>query len=82
MRFQGMPFVVAMVCGSFLGGLCGGALVASSVATVGAQGPQVVTTTQVNLVDPDGQLRAILAGRDERRMAHFRSTTPRDRCAA
>lgn len=71
MRFQGMPLVVAiaMVCGSILGGVCGGALVASSVATVGAQGPQVVTTTQVNLVDADGQLRAILAGRDERRMA-------------
>lgn len=69
MRFQGTPLIVALLCTSFLGGVCGGALVASSVVTVRAQGAQVVTTTQVNVVDPDGRLRAVLAGQDERRMA-------------
>lgn len=61
--------IAAMVSTSFLGGLVGGALVQSSVSTVRAQGTGAVTTTQVNLVDPDGQLRAVLSGRDERRMA-------------
>ena len=69
MRFQGTPLIVSLLCTSFLGGVCGGALVASSVVTVRAQGAQVVTTTQVNVVDPDGRLRAVLAGQDERRMA-------------
>ena len=61
--------IAGMLSTSLLGGLVGGALVQSSVATVRAQGTGAVTTTQINLVDPDGQLRAVLAGRDERRMA-------------
>ena len=61
--------IAGMLSTSLLGGLVGGALVQSSVATVRAQETGVVTTTQINLVDPDGQLRAVLAGRDERRMA-------------
>ncbi len=69
MCFQRTPLFAAILLMSFLGGVCGGALVASSVVTVRAQGAQVVTTTQLNLVDSDGQLRAVLAGHDERRMA-------------
>ena len=69
MRFQGTPLVAAMLFLSFLGGVCGGALVTWSAVTVRAQGAQVVTATQVNVVNPDGRLRAVLAGQDERRMA-------------
>ena len=32
---------------------------------VDAQGTQVITTTQVNLVDSDGELRGVLSGEDE-----------------
>ena len=69
MRLQGTPLIVALLFTSFLGGVCGGALVAASVVTVRAQGGQAVTTTQLNVLDPDGRLRAVLAGHDERRMA-------------
>ena len=69
MRVQGIPFIAAMLFTSFLGGVCGGALVTSTAVTVRAQGAQVVTATQVNVIDPDGRLRAVLAGQDERRMA-------------
>ena len=69
MRVQGTPLIAAVLFTSFLGGVCGGALVASSGVTVRAQGAPIVTTTQLNLVDSDGRLRAVLAGRDERRMA-------------
>ena len=69
MCFQRTSLFAAMLLVSFLGGVCGGALVASSVVTVRAQGSAVVTTTQLNLVDSDGRLRAVLAGHDERRMA-------------
>lgn len=68
MRFQRTSLFVAVMFTSLLGGLCGGALVASSVVAVGAQGAQVVTATQVNVVDREGRLRAVLAGQDERRM--------------
>ena len=54
--------VVAMVGASFLGGMVGSLLTAGRVS---AQGPDVVTTTQVNLVDEAGNLRGILAGSDE-----------------
>lgn len=46
---------------------CGGALAALLLGgPVGAQGPQAVTTTQVNLVDAGGSLRGILSAADER----------------
>ena len=68
-HWQGLPargvrrlLVVVMVGASFLGGMAGSLLTAGRV---GAQGPDVVTTTQVNLVDGAGNLRGILAGSDE-----------------
>ncbi len=68
-RWQGLHargvsrlLVVAMVGASFLGGMAGSLLTAGRVS---AQGPDVVTTTQVNLVDEAGNLRGILAGSDE-----------------
>jgi hypothetical protein len=69
MHLQGTHLVAVMLFVSFLGGVCGGALVTSPTVTVRAQGAQVVTATQVNVVDQDGRLRAVLAGQDERRMA-------------
>lgn len=46
---------------------CGGALASLLLGgPVGAQGPQAVTTTQVNLVDAGGSLRGILSAADER----------------
>ncbi len=69
MHLQGTHLVAVMLFVSFLGGVCGGALVTSTTVTVRAQGAQVVTATQVNIVDQDGRLRAVLAGQDERRMA-------------
>ena len=68
MRFQG-TLNAGMLLTSFLGGVFGGALFDSSVLALRAQGPAVVTTPQINLVDSDGRLRAVLAARDERRMA-------------
>lgn len=58
--------MTGLVAASMGGGVVGGMLVGGTVA---AQGGQVVTATQVNLVDASGQLRAVLAGRDERGMA-------------
>lgn len=52
----------AMIGASFLGGMAGSRLMDGRVE---AQGPAVVTTTQVNLVDGAGNLRGILAGSDE-----------------
>ena len=37
-------------------------------ARLGAQGADVVTASQVNIVDSEGHLRAVLAAEDERRM--------------
>ena len=37
-------------------------------ARLGAQGADVVTVSQVNIVDSEGRLRAVLAGEDERGM--------------
>ena len=46
---------------------CGGALASLLLGgPVDAQGPQAVTTTQVNLVDSGGSLRGILSAADER----------------
>ena len=55
--------VGAMLAASMLGGAASNLLL---TARLGAQGPEVVTTPQVNIVDSAGQLRAILAGEDER----------------
>ena len=66
MQYQKTFVMVGLVGASMLGGAVGGVLVSGTAA---AQDAQVVTATQVNLVDSSGQLRAILAARDERRMA-------------
>jgi len=50
-----------LLAGSVLGGALGSWLLDAGVS---AQGPAVVTTTQLNVVDEAGRLRAILAGRD------------------
>ena len=60
MHLQGTHLVAVILFVSFLGGVCGGALVTSPIVTVRAQGAQVVTATQVNVVDQDGRLRAVL----------------------
>ena len=69
MQFQKILLVTGMLLMSLVGGVIGGLLVDAPVFAERVQGPGAVTTTQVNLVDADGQLRAVLAGRDERRMA-------------
>ena len=66
MQYQKTLVMAGLAAASMLGGAVGGMLVGGAVA---AQGAQVVTATQVNLVDSSGQLRAVLAGRDERGMA-------------
>ena len=58
---------VTMVGMLLMTSFCGGALASIVLgARVEAQGPQAVTTTQVNLVDEDGVLRAVLSASDER----------------
>ena len=66
MRYYQMYLTGGMLLASLFGGALGGMMMD---ARVGAQGPSVVTTTQVNIVDASGQLRATLTGRDERGMA-------------
>ena len=61
-RGMGRLLAAAMIGASFLGGAAGSLLTNSRVD---AQTPDVVTTTQVNLVDGAGNLRGILAGSDE-----------------
>ena len=65
MRLQGTPLIVALLFTSFLGGVCGGALVAASVVTVRAQGGQAVTTTQLKRARP-GWSVASCPGRSRR----------------
>ena len=61
---------VLMTCGMLVASFLGGAAATFLFqGEVGAQGPQVVTTTQVNLVDDEGRLRGILSARDERGLA-------------
>lgn len=56
-----------MMGGVLMVSFCGGALANFLLdAGVEAQGPQAVTTTQVNLVDTNGVLRAALTAQDER----------------
>jgi len=54
-----------MLAASMAGGALGGALLQGGVE---AQGASVVTAAQINVVDGDGRLRAVLTGRDERGM--------------
>ena len=68
MFFHRTLLLAALIFASFLGGMAGQLAVTSSVITVQAQQPQVVTASQVNIVDTQGRLRAVLAGQDERRM--------------
>lgn len=65
MQYQKTFVMAGLVGASMLGGAVGGVLVSGTVA---AQVGQVVTATQVNLVDASGRLRAVLAARDERHM--------------
>ena len=78
--YERLWMVAAMLGASFLGGAAAATLlVGSAVQAQGApQGqdateapttPQVVTATQINLVDGAGRLRGVLAGSDERGLA-------------
>ena len=75
--YEGLGMVAAMLGASFLGGaaaaslLVGGAVQAQGAAqaqdgTPAPSVPQVLTATQVNLVDGSGRLRGVLAASDER----------------
>ena len=55
----------AMLLASLVGGAASNLFL---TARLGAQGGEVVTTSQVNIVDRAGRLRAVLAGEDERGM--------------
>ena len=55
----------AMLLASLVGGAASNCFL---TARLGAQGADVVTAAQVNLVDSGGQLRAVLAAEDERGM--------------
>ena len=66
MTHPGTLTIGAILLAGIVGGMIGGMVVDTRV---GAQGREVVTTTQVNVVDSDGQLRAVLSGQDERGMA-------------
>ena len=61
--------MAGMFLTSLIGGVIGGILVDSPVLVAGTAQPAVVTTTQVNIIDAENQLRAVLSGQDERRMA-------------
>ena len=50
-----------MMGGMLAASLCGGMMANLLVGHVGAQGPSVVTTTQLNLVDGNGALRGVLS---------------------
>jgi hypothetical protein len=79
MRYHQMCVTGGMLLASLVGGAVGGMLMD---ARVGAQGAGVVTTTQVNIVDASGQLRATLTGRDERAMAAVAFYDPAGRVRA
>ena len=58
---------VLLMCGMLMASFLGGAAATVLSSTEAeAQGPQVVTATQINLVDDAGRLRGILSGRDQR----------------
>ena len=72
MRRQGW-LVGAMLAASLVGGAVSNLVL---TARLGAQGAQVVTASQVNIVDGAGRLRAILSGDDERGMASLAFYAP------
>lgn len=63
MTQPGTLTIGAILLAGIVGGMIGGIVVDTRV---GAQDQEVVTTTQVNVVDRDGRLRAVLSGQDER----------------
>lgn len=63
MHYRHTMLTVGMFLTSMLGGVLGSIVLDGRVS---AQGADVVTATQVNIVDDAGQLRAVLTGRDER----------------
>ena len=65
MREQPGWMIGAMLLASIVGGAASNLFL---TVRLGAQGGAVVTATQVNIVDRDGRVRAVLAGEDERRM--------------
>ena len=71
---ESLGLVAALLGASFLGGAAAASLLArGAVRAQGVEqaqdGPQVLTVTQVNLVDGSGRLRGVLAGSDERGLA-------------
>ena len=56
---------VAVILASLVGGAASNLLL---TARLGAQGADVVTASQINIVDSEGRLRAVLASEDERGM--------------
>jgi len=69
MRFQNTLLVAGVLVASLCGGVLGGLMVTAPVLAERVQSPAPVTASQVNVVDPEGRLRAVLSGRDEQRMA-------------
>ena len=65
MRGQSGWMIGAMLLASMVGGAASNLLL---TVHLGAQGADVLTASQVNIVDPEGRLRAVLAGSDERGM--------------
>ena len=66
---QRVSLIISMLLASLFGGAIGGLLFDSPIIAERVQGRDPLTTTQVNLVDSSGQLRAVLSGQDEQRMA-------------
>ena len=65
MRGQPGWMIGAMLLASMVGGAASNLFL---TARLGAQGGDVLTASQLNIVDSEGRLRAILAGSDERGM--------------
>ena len=65
MRGQRGWMIGAMLLASMIGGAASNLLL---TARLGAQGADVLTASQLNIIDREGRLRAVLAGDDERGM--------------
>ena len=65
MSWQRGWMIGAMLLASLVGGAASNLVL---TARLGAQGGDVVTASQINIVDREGRLRAVLAGEDERGM--------------
>ena len=65
MSWQRGWMIGAMLLASLVGGAASNLFL---TARLGAQGGDVVTASQINIVDREGRLRAVLAGEDERGM--------------